>query len=306
MDIPRDVLFSQLDQCISLKEMEKVEKVLENLKADSGSHLADKPCILGSHGDYFIPSKVFLPGTKLRDYPLDPYIDELDLAFALKHPRLIAGLGLRPDPSLEDLQDVQAALGDKPLNEAHLNIAIRTLEVAVRLGHDVKDLRVPCTKSTLRPYFDVVNGAGDNAGSKLDYDAPHHMMSPELVRCLGLEDTNTRAIQEAMEVEDGYEYSPQQSYTTNIHDTLERYPMESTFNEFLANADDAGARTLIWTLDKCLTGPFATQALLTTNMKPFQGPALIAYNDRGKQSSETAHNNSYSVYSVFGKGLERF
>lgn len=63
-------------------------------------------------------------------------------------------------------------------------------------------------------------------------------------------------------------------------DTLDRYPIHNTFREYLANADDTGGTSKInWLLDE---RTHAHEKLLTTQLKPFQGPALLVHNDGGK------------------------
>jgi sacsin len=70
--------------------------------------------------------------------------------------------------------------------------------------------------------------------------------------------------------------------TARIADTLHRYPVETTFREYLANADDAeGASKISWLLDQRV---HPSEKLLTPDMDRFQGPAFLVYNDGGKFS----------------------
>jgi sacsin len=64
---------------------------------------------------------------------------------------------------------------------------------------------------------------------------------------------------------------------TRISDTLTYYLVESTFKEFLANADDCkSAKQLNWLLDE---RQHPRQYLLTEELREFQGPALVVHND---------------------------
>ena len=54
---------------------------------------------------------------------------------------------------------------------------------------------------------------------------------------------------ELEDVEDEDEYDQKENVASRIADTLDRYPLETTFNEYLSNADDAGASNLDWLID---------------------------------------------------------
>jgi sacsin len=83
--------------------------------------------------------------------------------------------------------------------------------------------------------------------------------------------------------DDEDEFDQRENVTTRIADTLDRYPVESTFREYLANADDAkGASRISWLLDERVH-PHAN--LLTPEMELFQGPAFLVHNNGGKSSS---------------------
>jgi hypothetical protein len=57
--------------------------------------------------------------------------------------------------------------------------------------------------------------------------------------------------------------------------TLDRYTEESTFKEYLANADDfVSAKELNWLIDE---GSHAKQSLLTKELQDYQGPAPFVF-----------------------------
>ena len=69
------------------------------------------------------------------------------------------------------------------------------------------------------------------------------------------------------------------SVTTGITNTLDAYPDNSTFREYLANADDTkGASVISWLLDERY---HPNEKLLTPELKRFQGPSFLVYNDGG-------------------------
>lgn len=108
--MPKLVLFEQLDRSLASREIEKVDKILANIKLEDLPELEAKPCILGRQRSYMTPNRVFMPSTLLKLHSLAPFLDEVDGEFALKHPKLLATLAIKPQPSIEDLQYVQSSL----------------------------------------------------------------------------------------------------------------------------------------------------------------------------------------------------
>ena len=282
--IPTEVLLEQLDLCLAAEDHDKAGKVLHQIKPDDYSVLALKPCFLGRCGKYFTIDKVFLPGSQLQSRPLAPYLDELDAKFAKDHERLVTGLGMQSQPSVRNLQDVQGALRktvEGHLSVSDLDIAITTLEIATRLGYDPQDLQIPDATMTLRELQDIVHGDPLSTGDIAGFNFTHPEISNDLARRLDVENSLKRAIRLKIDFdsEDEDDYTPKEKLRTVISDTLERYPIQSTFNEFLANADDAGATKITWILDECRGKSYESSSLLTTELKPFQGPALLVCND---------------------------
>ena len=258
--------------------------VLQQMEPDDYTALALRPCFLGRSGGYFTFDKVFLPRSELRSRPLAPYLDELDAKFANDHAKMVAGLKIRPQPLIKDLQDVQNALSknvDGHLSISDVGIAIATLEIATRLGYDPQDLQIPDAAMTLRECKDIVHGDALSTGDIAGFNFTHPEISSDLARRLDVENSLKRAIRLKIDFDsdDEDEYTPKESLRTVISDTLERYPIESTFNEFLANADDAGATKITWILDECHETSYESSSLLTTELKPFQGAALFVCNN---------------------------
>lgn len=87
---------------------------------------------------------------------------------------------------------------------------------------------------------------------------------------LGISDVDEDEFNQGEEVADG------------IRDTLDRSTRESTFHEYLANADDCGSASAVNFLFDGTT--YSTDRLLTTELENFQGPALLVHNDSGRQA----------------------
>ena len=282
--VPKEVLFQQLDLCLKNLDYEKVDSLLSNMESGYIPGLRSRPCILSSHGNYFPPDRVFLTGSRLTAHPLAPYLDEVDGGFAKKHASILVALDVKSEPSIEDIQYVQGALevsNEGQLSEKDLSIAIATLEVATLMGYGPSNFSIPDRMSILRALPDIVYGDPNVNGGIANFNFTHARISKDLIDRLGVENSLARATRLAIdfEDEDEDEYAPREKLSNIIKDTLGRYPIETTFNEFLANADDAGATKISWTIDECGTGPYESQSLLTNDMATFQGPALMVYND---------------------------
>ena len=286
--IQRSLLFRQLDICLERSDHEKVDHIISYLKPNEYSEIQSKKCILGSRKDYWGASKVFLPNSWLSQYPMLPYLDEVDALFAQRHSKLIKSLKVRSQPSVADLIEVQRNLhASAPLlNQSSLIIAINSLEVAINLPQtdDLTNILVPDSQNVLRNVWDIVHGDRTVTGAVAAFNYTHPMVSTNVIERLGLENSLARATRLAIEFddEDEDEYTLKEELTDTISDTLGRYSLESTFNEYLANADDCGATKISWILDECKKGRYESKALLTSELETYQGASLIVHNDGGK------------------------
>ena len=315
--VPTEVLFQQLDLCLEKLDYERVDSLLSNVKFEDILGLQLKSCILGSHGSYFPPDRVFLTGSWLTQHPLVPYLDVVDGGFAKKHKDVLVALGVRSEPSVENLQNVQKALqssSEGRLSEKDLNVAIATLEVATHFDYKPIDFLIPDRTSTLRSLPDIVHGDPNVNGGIANFNFTHARISEDLINRLRVENSFARATRLAIdfEDEDEDEYTPREKLSTIISDTLGRYPIDTTFSEFLANADDAGATKMSWTIDERDAGHYKCQSLLTNELAAFQGPALIAFNDGVfsdndfagfKEIGQGGKTNDATTTGMFGRGV---
>ena len=288
--IEKRVLLRQLDCCLSKEEHVNIDQVLvylqNHFQQAEYSELSTTPCILGSRGKYLLPGQAFHPGSDLTTHSLAPYLDEVDIRFARQHSALLKALNICEEPSLNDLLGIHRVIGAKqgPLNDSDLHIVIASLELASRGFNtdQLADLMVPDTQNILRRLPDIVHGdilVGDVDG----FNFTNSAISSDLIKRLGLENAGARATRLEIDFqdEDEDEYTPREKLSTVISDTLGRYSIASTFNEFLANAEDCHATRMGWIVDECQSGPHESSSLLSPDLKPFQGSALFAYNDRG-------------------------
>lgn len=294
-DVPQDVLFQQLDCCIDKQDASNIDRIIPRIKAQDSLGLISRSFILGQHGGFYDPSRAFYPGNSMRSSLLAPYIDQIDDLFAKKHDGLLQMIGVKQEPSLQDLQGVQDALyasSQGQLTDLDLSIAIASLEVSSRLHYRSAEFWIPDTTLNLRKLSDIVHGDRNVAGEMANFNFTHPAISEDLINRLGIENSFERAtrLEIEFEDEDEDEYTPREKLSTVISDTLGRYPIETTFNEFLANADDAGATEVSWILDECPGGPHeSSNILLTSELKKLQGPALMVFNNGGELASEKSN-----------------
>ena len=78
------------------------------------------------------------------------------------------------------------------------------------------------------------------------------------------------------------EFSQREEVADGIRDTLDRYARESTFHEYLVNADDCGSASAVNFLFDGTS--YSTEHLLTTDLDSLKGPALLVHNDGGEQA----------------------
>jgi len=105
------------------------------------------------------------------------------------------------------------------------------------------------------------------------------------------------------------EFDQHEEVADGINDTLERYPVEATFKEYLANADDAGSATQVnWLLD---AGQHPQASLVTPELSAYQGPALVVHNNGTFQDKDFeglkhvgrgSKRDDPSTIGIFGRG----
>lgn len=286
--IDRSLLLRQLGICVEKNDHERIDRVLSSLQPNDYPEIEFTKCILGSRKNYWFPSKISLPNSLLSTYPLLPFLDEVDSLFAQHHPKLMEDLKIRQQPSIGDLIEVQRTLqaSTPSLNDSNVAVAINSLEIAIRLPptDDVAGILIPDSQGILRNLADIVHGDRNVTGAVAAFNYTHPMISSNVIERLEVENSLARATRLAIDFDDQDEdeYTLEEKLTDIISDTLGRYSLESTFNEFLANADDCAAKKISWILDECLLGSYESKVLLTPELAAFQGAALFVHNDGGK------------------------
>lgn len=250
------------------------------------AELRELPFVLASNGGtscFALPSISFCPPVAPKDslHGLYPYCVQVDGAFWKQHEKLLRVVGIGKF-GLKDLLTVQSALEAKQvLDEGDIPVAIKLLDLASMYPRDsLTELKVISEAGKLVPIQDVnYQEPGSSLRPKEEVVLTHPDISRKTIKQLQIVNLKDRVINglaiEDIEEED--EFDQRESRTTRIIDTLDRYPIETTFKEYLANADDAeGASKISWMFDE---REHSIDYLLTDEMKNFQGPALLVHND---------------------------
>ena len=113
----------------------------------------------------------------------------------------------------------------------------------------------------------------------------HESISSQATKRLGLPTPKDRILQALTDPSFELDFSQAESPKAVIKDTLGRYSLESTFREYLANAEDCGtASEICWLLDSSDDGGSSKAGLIDKKLSAVQGPALFCYNDGGEST----------------------
>jgi sacsin len=277
------VLEKQLRAGIDEMDMDIVNGVLTHISERGFPEkyvdvLRPMSCVLGRSGKLFPHTKVFLMGARR----LCPYLDVVETRFLKQHKTLLEKLGVVRQPGLDDLLRVQEQLVviEQPLSESLTAIAIEVVICAS--SHDrgkLTGLKIPDQTGTLQDIENVSFWDMKYSSEKQTTPLVHPKIPPEVVQKLAIGKFSDKILMKQLGIhdqEDEDEYYQHEDTTSRIADTLRRYSIISTFNEYLANAEDAEATRIDWLLDD---GSHPTEKLICTDLQAFQGPALFVHND---------------------------
>ena len=214
---------------------------------------------------------------------LAPYLHNVESDFWSKHSSLLTNLGVRSSPTSRQLLEVQQQLESiSPLSHVALKAALEvTRLVALDATSSFTSLKIPNDKSVLVGVTDVAFNDLGSCALPDNIFLTHPGISRDIVDRLKIEPLSERLLKGDLGISDfdEEEFDQRQEVTDGIRDTLERYPKESTFHEYLANADDCGsASEANWLLDETT---YPGRSLITPELAWYQGPSLLVHNDGG-------------------------
>jgi hypothetical protein len=157
------------------------------------------------------------------------------------------------------------------LAKADLDIVLRILEAISRKDIDPISLLIPDTNGILHRLAEFISTPTLFGHPNLSPDFAFKFQIPQI--------GDDRAFIKHLATTDVQDYFQQEDMTTRIHNTLKDYSLQTTFNEFVANAEDSGTATKItWFLDRETTR-FPTDNLFSPELAEWQSPGLYVYND---------------------------
>ncbi|KAH7330503.1 hypothetical protein BKA65DRAFT_404568 [Rhexocercosporidium sp. MPI-PUGE-AT-0058] len=286
--IPTSVLLPQLKHGISKLDRQIVDAVLSYVDKNSlidclAAELKTLQCVF-VRNDFFVePSQAFRPA-RLRSQGcnrLQPYVANVDDEFWREHEKLLTHLGVREEPQPADLMKLQCLLEAKDgLDEHDVGVAIEVLKLASWFPRDsLHGLKILGASGKFYRIGEIYYNDLGGLRSKQHIILTHPDIPVATINRLKIDSLSAQRVKGILEIDDDNddEFDQQESTITRISDTLERYPIETTFREYLANADDTdGASRISWVLDnRC--HPIRT--LITPQMKELQGPSLLSFND---------------------------
>jgi sacsin len=313
--IDHAILLNQLEKGIDQHDRKVVDAVLKYVREQGQETLFYDPlkelrCILTNDG-FTVPGKTFRVGCDR----LQPYLNNIDSGYWYDHCVLLGGLGIEEKPTLEDLLLVQKELQEKePLNEADIAVAIELIRLASTFHKGkLSPLMVLSEKGRHLEIHDVAfNDLGPLSTVTGAFNSAHPEIPQHILRMLNVEPLSEKIEKGELGLaDDEDEFDQKEDVTTSIRGTLDRYPVTSTFKEYLANADDAGSASKIhWLLDG---RKHPREALITKELSEFQGSALLVQNNGVFQDKDfegfkhvgmgSKRNDSTSI-GKFGRGSQ--
>ncbi|KAH9222449.1 hypothetical protein DL95DRAFT_441261 [Leptodontidium sp. 2 PMI_412] len=286
--IPSSVLLPQLTYGISKLDRRVVDAVLSYIDKNNlidclSVELKSLQCIV-VRSDFFVePSQAFRPA-RLRSQGcnrLQPYLANVDDSFWREHEKLLIHLGVREEPQPADLMKLQEVLEAKgELDEHDVGVCIEILKLASSFPRDsLHGLKILGASGKFYGIGEIYYNDLGGLRSKQDVILTHPDIPVATIKRLKIDNLSARRLKGILEIDDDDddEFDQQENAITRISDTLERYPIETTFREYLANADDTdGASKISWVLDD---RRHPTRTLITPQMKELQGPSLLSFND---------------------------
>jgi sacsin len=304
--LPSHILLSQLEFGIQTEDWKIIDAILTYISRASlieplVDDLMNLRCVLASNGSLILPSQAFRPQTSsnMGCKRLQPYLANIDKEFWKNHKDLLIRLKVGDQLQLTDLLNLQTILEAQPkLETSDVDIAVEILNLASEFPRTaLTGLKVLSEANKFIPIHDINFDDLGILKPKQKVHLTHPHIPRRIIEKLGIDNLSELMVKGVLEIEDvddDDEFDQREDVTSRISDTLDRYPVETTFREYLANADDTiEASKISWLLDE---RTHRCDMLLTPKMATFQGPALLVHNDGGKSSSTFDFGDTYYIH----------
>lgn len=291
-------VLKQLDEAVKRRDNEVLSTLLNSSLLASPSiskELDSRAWIPGTSGGFYRRNDIFQTQAGFH-----PYTDTI-----APHYSHMFGSGkgykfeIEESPSFHKLRELHDVLVSKgTLGEADLDVFVLLLNAFAKRfpRDDLTALSAPDESGFLRRLTEITAGDGGSPRDDplmKDLVFVHPKISPKITKCLKIPTIQERFLEKKVGPEFIQGFEQEQDLQSLISDTLQRYPLESTFSEYLANAEDSGAASKIcWVADE--TDRYPGKELITAELSECQGPALFCYNDGGRLEKK------YTLHSIKG------
>ena len=255
------------------------------LNADSFNHFSlPKNWIWWEDQQKFMPSDVFVQSSP---FDLTPFIFSVQSSnLLLKHKNVFQRSGIKQSPSHADLVGVLHKLSrfpHTPLKESFIDMSVSILQfLKLNKYHSTGEIFLPTTDLKLCPVKECTYDDREWVRKKVESSMKsmsfvHENVPASLAEYFAVEPLS-RKVAPSTKLPFNYKQIGQkESLTRRIRGIVNDYSGNiDVFKELIQNADDAKATELKLLLDWRQHGQ---ESLFEENMKYWQGPALVAYNN---------------------------
>ena len=297
--IDTETLLQQLSRTVDAGNEKPVDAILKELKGrDMGSQQMEKmrdiSFLRSTDTAFAFPASCCENGA----HDLAPFLHNVEPRFFRKHQQILNDINIPKNPTLHQLQQVQNALCElSHLNDRDISVSIALANAwSGSFPDSVGLLYAPDAGGVMCPLRDLAYN--DMPWTKLERPLAHPGINIVLAERLRIEPVSELIKKGELGISDlDDEFVQREETTDGIRDSLIRYTRESTFHEYIANADDTQKATQVSFLVDDSTYPKGK--LITKRLGECQGPALLIYNDA------TFTEKDYEGLKYVGRGSKR-
>ena len=248
---------------------EYVLKVKSNISSDAW--------LPGLSDGLWPPDRIFASGAR----EFEPYISELPSGYWRSYGKILIQIGVSHTPCAKQLVEFISTLqSTEPLSSKSLDAVITALE---RLRSGFPDfvsstLLIPDVHQMLVCVTQFIP-ADRESGQNIQY--AHPRVPRTLVYQYGIPQLkDDLAVFQHLNGPDIFEeYCQQEDFVTRISKALSEVSLWSTFNEFVANAEDCGSASQISWILESENAQYPSKDIFCDELRAWQTPALYIYND---------------------------
>ena len=243
-------------------------------------NLSSKAWLPGSAKGLWPPDRVFIKDAR----GFEPYMSEIPLMWSQNLQKILMMLKVAEVPTANHLLDFIASVkSTEPLSDPHMNAVIIALQ---RLESNseppfLKRLMIPDARGILLSIGEF-SPKSRSDGNKIRL--AHSRVPPGLTFKYGIPQVegDLAYLEQSSSVKFVdlfHEFGQQENTVTRNSKTIKESSVWSSFNEFVANAEDSGsANKACWILDS-EKSKFPSKKIFCKGLQQWQTPALYFYND---------------------------